>query len=158
VGKLFFSSLCLDEEIPPSTFEVDGGVVAHKLDDGSINHCELYYGNELTYVVYMGEWPAPNIIDQHASKYPDCKFEVKKQLNEKDKNVVTRYVCLANGELEFMIEEVLNKSGDIVRENRFDKENNFLGALEYEYDASGEIALTREIAENGDIISENEEL
>lgn len=156
--KIFYSSLCLDEEIQPSTFSADGGVIAYKLDGGSISHCELYYGSHLTYVVYMGKWPALNIIGQHASKYPDCKFEIKEQLNEQEKNVVTRYVCLANGKLEFVIEEVLNKSGDIVRENRFDHENNFLGALEYEYDASGEIVLTREIAENGDIISENEEM
>ncbi|MEJ2229490.1 MAG: hypothetical protein P8Y67_15020 [Alphaproteobacteria bacterium] len=156
--KLFFNSLCLDEEIPPSIFDVDGGVIAYKRADGSVSHCELYSGAELTYVVYIGEWPAPSITAQHALKYPGCKFEIKNHLNEKEKNVITRHVCLANGECEFVIEEILNRAGDIVRENRFDRENNFIGALEYKYDSSGEIILTREIAANGDIISESEEM
>lgn len=154
--KIFYSSLGLDEKIPPSVFENEGGVIAYKSESGAINHCELYFGKELSYVVYMSDWPSENIVSWHASKYPECKFEIKSCSSDSGSNV-KRYICLPDGNLEFVIEEILNQAGDIVRENRYDDKGGFLGALEYEYNTSGDLVLTREIASNGDIVSENEE-
>lgn len=154
--KVFYSSLGLDEKIPPSVFETEGGVVAYKFENGVISHCELYFGKKLSYVVYMSNWPSENIVSQHVLKYPECKFEIKNCSSDSGSNV-KRYVCLPDGNLEFFIEEILNQAGDIVRENRYDDKGSFLGALEYEYNTSGDLALTREIASNGDIVSENEE-
>jgi len=155
MNKIFYSSLSLNEEISPSTFEVGGGVIAYKKNNGNISFCELYFGKKLSYVVYMESWPSEEILKHHAAKYPKCKFEIKNQLKNLEHDIIKRYVCLPDGNLEFVIEEIINSEKDIIRENRFDKKNNFIGALEYEYSADGHIILTREIASNGDIISEN---
>lgn len=157
--KIYFKSLCLEDEITPLQLNTEGGVIAFQNVLGEIEKCELHTEKELSHVVYFSSWPSKELIKKHITSYPNCRFEIKSKLKGPDgKRFYKRYVCTPEGNLEFVIEEFMNSKGDIVRENRLDSELKFVGAIEYEYDKDGEIILTREIAENGDIISEDESI
>jgi hypothetical protein len=154
---LYYSSLSLDEEITLAQFKAEGGVMAYKNNLNNIVKCELFLEKERTYVVYFSSWPSQDIIDEHVVSYPGCDFEINHKKQDSNGNdTYIRYICSPDGKLRHVIEELMNSNGDIVRENRLSEKLEFLGALEYEYDMDGEISLTREIAQNGDIISENE--
>jgi hypothetical protein len=73
------------------------------------------------------------------------------------KHIRERFLCNKAGQLQAITQEHINSQGDLIREARMDSQRNLYGLIEYEYDASGELSIVRELAPDGTVISEDDD-
>ena len=134
-------------------------VACHYSND-TPDFAELIGHGKLDRVVYYHrKWPDEGLLTQHLTRYKDCPFEVISSPIEIDgKRIHEKFFCNGAGQLQAITqitEEHLNDGGVLEREIRMDAQRSLYGSIEYEYDASGEISIVREIAPDGTVILED---
>ncbi|MCE2596394.1 hypothetical protein K6Y31_16480 [Motilimonas cestriensis] len=148
----YFESMALSTEISSEIFREQGGVIAYFDDLDVVVKCEIRSASTLFSVIYFTHWPAESIRQQHSINYQSCRAEIwdKSCHQNIDKSSVTkRYICSNDGELEFIIEEEVDSSGDLVRETRLSNKGELTEYVEYKYDEEGELVFTREVGSQG---------
>jgi hypothetical protein len=147
-----------EEEISYSEALNRSWYVACHYSDNTPDFAEVIGHGKVDNVVYYNrKWPDEDLLKQHLSQYKDCPFEVISLPIEIDgKQIREIFLCNSAGQLQAITEEHLNSEGDILRDIRMDSQRNLYGSIEYEYDASGEISIVRELAPDGTVILEDD--
>lgn len=148
-----------EEEISYSEALNRSWYVACHYSDNTPNFAEVIgHGKVDKVIYYKRKWPDEDLLKQHLSQYKDYPFEVISLPMEIDgKHIRERFFCNSAGQLQAITQEHINYQGDLLREVRMDSQRKLYGSIEYEYDASGELSIVRELAPDGTVISEDDD-
>jgi hypothetical protein len=148
-----------EDEISYSEALNRGSYVVCHYSDNTPDFAELIGHGKVNRVVYYNrKCLDKGLLKQHFFQYKDCPFEVILLPVEIDgKHIRDRLFCNSAGQLQAITEEHLNSEGDLIREVHMDSQRNLYGSIEYEYDASGELSIVRELAPDGTVISEDDD-
>ena len=102
------------------------------------------------------EWPDPELLAAHRGEYGEQPFEVLSPTVPAPDGGGRRQVwsVRADGSLGEYADMALDDEGEILSEDRFTSDGKRFARMEYEYDADGELVLTRELDGDGNVLSE----
>jgi hypothetical protein len=118
---------------------------------------EIVRDGKLRMVRYLGrQWPDEALLAEHRSRHREQPFEVLSPTEAAPGGGQRRraWSVRADGTLGESSEQELDDQGEILAEDRFTPDGVRLLRTEYAYDDAGELVLTREVDEDGRVVSE----
>jgi hypothetical protein len=101
-------------------------------------------------------WPDAQLLADHRRDYGETPFEVLSATEPAPGGGRRRHAWSvgADGTLGEYSDQELDDEGEILAESRFTPDGRRFLRTEYEYDADGELVLTRELDADGTVLSE----
>jgi YD repeat-containing protein len=146
-----------DRELTPEEAErTPDRASRHFVGDRLVRDEIISEGRVLMVLYLEREWPDAQLLAEHRREYGQTPFEVLSATESAPGGRRRRHAWSvgADGMLGERSEQELDDEGDILAENRFKPDGTQFLRTEYEYDADGNLVLTRELDADGRLLSE----
>lgn len=149
-----------EQEISPEEADrLKSYLVRYYKADTLFQSALIEMGDCISVTYHNQEWPNPELVEHHRANHGNTPFRVFTPVKEKDQARLQRVVELqANGDIAGYAEHILGREGELLSETRMTAQEDVIERLEYTYDESGEIVLTREYDAQGRLCNEISEL